>query len=129
GTKLSKITSLSQDLARLLQATSLRILAPIPGKKDCGFEVPNAERRTIGFADMLEERSLRSTKIQLPSAMGVDVCGKPVIEDLTKMPHLLVAGSTGSGKSVFINTLIASLVSRHSAKDLRFIMVDPKMVE
>jgi len=129
GTKVSKITSLSADLARLLGAKSLRILAPIPGKKVVGFEVPNAERRMIGFADLVAHRNLKSQKINLPVAMGVDTFGKVVIEDLTKMPHLLVAGSTGSGKSVFMNTLIGSLIARHSAKDLRFVMIDPKMVE
>ncbi len=129
GTKVSKITSLAEDLARLLEAKTLRILAPIPGKNTVGFEVPNAERRTIGFADLIETKNFKSTKINLPIAMGVDAFGKPVVEDLTKMPHLLVAGSTGSGKSVFMNTLIAGLIARHTAKDLRFIMVDPKMVE
>ncbi len=129
GTKVSKITSLSADLARLLGAKSLRILAPIPGKKVVGFEIPNATRQMIGFADLVAHRTLKSTKVSLPVAMGVDTFGKVVIEDLAKMPHLLVAGSTGSGKSVFMNTLIGSLIARHTAKDLRFVMVDPKMVE
>lgn len=129
GTKVSKITGLSQDLARLLQASSLRILAPIPGKKVIGFEVPNSERRMIGFADLVEHRDLKSSKVQLPVAMGMDAFGHVIIEDLAKMPHLLVAGSTGSGKSVFMNTLIGGLIARHSAKDLRFVMIDPKMVE
>ncbi len=129
GTKVAKISGLGEDLARLLAAKSLRVLAPIPGKNTVGFEVPNAERRTIGFADLIDDEKFRSPKLSLPVAMGVDIFGAPVIEDLAEMPHLLVAGSTGSGKSVFMNTLIASLIARHSAKDLRLIMVDPKMVE
>lgn len=129
GTKISKVEGLAKDLARMLQATSLRILAPIPGKQVLGFEVPNKERRIIGFSDMAGHRNLKMQKVQLPIAMGLDAFGKVAIEDLAKMPHLLVAGSTGSGKSVFMNTLIGSLISRYTAKDLRFIMVDPKMVE
>ncbi len=129
GTKVSKISNLQEDLARLLRAESLRILAPIPGKKVVGFEVPNSERRMIGFANLLDHKDFKSSKITLPIAMGVDIFGEPIIQDLAEMPHLLVAGSTGSGKSVFMNTLVASLIARHSAKDLRFIMIDPKMVE
>jgi S-DNA-T family DNA segregation ATPase FtsK/SpoIIIE len=129
GTKLSKISAMGEDLARMLKAQSLRVLAPIPGKDTVGFEVPNKERGIIGFRDLIENQDFKSTKRQLPIAMGVDIFGKPVISDLTEMPHLLVAGSTGSGKSVFMNTLIGSLVCRHSPKDLRLIMVDPKMVE
>ena len=129
GTKVAKIASLGEDLARLLSAQSLRVLAPIPGKSTVGFEVPNAVRRTIGFGDLIDNDKFRSSKVTLPIAMGVDIFGKPVIEDLAEMPHLLVAGSTGSGKSVFMNTLIASLISRHNARDLRLIMIDPKMVE
>lgn len=129
GTKVAKISALGEDLARLLQATSLRVLAPIPGKNTVGFEIPNTTRRTIGFAELIESEAFKAPKPILPIAMGVDIFGKPVVEDLAEMPHLLVAGSTGAGKSVFMNTLIASLITRHSAKDLRLIMVDPKMVE
>lgn len=129
GTKLSKISSLGEDLARMLKAQSLRVLAPIPGKDTVGFEVPNQARGIIGFRDLVENKDFKSTKRKLPIAMGVNIFGKPIIEDLAEMPHLLVAGSTGSGKSVFMNTLIGSLICRHSAKDLRLIMVDPKMVE
>jgi S-DNA-T family DNA segregation ATPase FtsK/SpoIIIE len=129
GTKVSKISALGEDLARLLKAQSLRVLAPIPGKDTVGFEVPNGERSIIGFADLIEAPDFKNPKKKLPIAMGVDIFGKPIIEDLAEMPHLLVAGSTGSGKSVFMNTLIGSLIARHSAKDLRFIMIDPKMVE
>ncbi|MFW7381622.1 MAG: DNA translocase FtsK 4TM domain-containing protein [Oligoflexus sp.] len=129
GQKVSKITSLSEDLARLLEAKSLRILAPIPGKRTIGFEVPNARARKIGFRDLVEHASFRNKSLELPIAMGMDTSGEPVIADLANMPHILVAGSTGSGKSVFMNSLIASLICRHSPKTLRFVMIDPKMVE
>ncbi len=129
GTKVSKITAVADDLARMLQAKSLRILAPIPGKQVIGFEVPNAERSMIGFADLIDHDHFRSRKVELPVPIGLDTNGRPIIEDLAKMPHLLVAGSTGSGKSVFMNALIGGLICRYGAKDLRFIMIDPKMVE
>ncbi len=129
GTKVSKISALGEDLARLLKAQSLRVLAPIPGKDTVGFEVPNTERSTIGFADLIDTKEFKSTKRKLPIAMGVDIFGNAVTEDLAEMPHLLVAGSTGSGKSVFMNTLIGSLIARHTAATLRLVMIDPKMVE
>lgn len=129
GTKVAKVTSLSDDLARMLHARSLRILAPIPGKNVLGFEVPNDRATTIGFGNIINAPEFQSPELQLPIALGVDTNGKPVVADLAKMPHLLVAGSTGSGKSVFMNTLIASLLCRHTAQSLRFIMIDPKMVE
>jgi S-DNA-T family DNA segregation ATPase FtsK/SpoIIIE len=129
GTKVSKIAALGEDLARLLKAQSLRVLAPIPGKDTVGFEVPNVERAVIGFADLISAPSFADPKKRLPIAMGVDIFGVPIIEDLAEMPHLLVAGSTGSGKSVFMNSLIASLIARHTAESLRLIMIDPKMVE
>lgn len=129
GTKVSKIAALGEDLARLLKAQSLRVLAPIPGKDTVGFEVPNAERAVIGFSDLIAAPAFSDAKKRLPIAMGVDIFGAPVIEDLAEMPHLLVAGSTGSGKSVFMNSLIASLIARHTADTLRLVMIDPKMVE
>lgn len=129
GQKVSKITSLSEDLARLLEARSLRILSPIPGKKTLGFEVPNQDIRMVGFKDFISHKTFNARDTQLPIGMGADTSGKAFVADLAAMPHLLVAGSTGSGKSVFINTLIASLISRHSPRKLRFVMIDPKMVE
>jgi S-DNA-T family DNA segregation ATPase FtsK/SpoIIIE len=129
GTKVSKISALGEDLARLLKAQSLRVLAPIPGKDTVGFEVPNTEKAIIGFHDLIAAKEFSSSKRKLPIAMGVDIFGQPIIEDLAEMPHLLVAGSTGSGKSVFMNTLIGSLIARHTAATLRFVMIDPKMVE
>lgn len=129
GTKVSKISALGEDLARMLKAQSLRVIAPIPGKDTVGFEVPNTDRAIIGFNELVDCKEFKSTKRKLPIAMGVDIFGEPVVEDLAEMPHLLVAGSTGSGKSVFMNTLIGSLIARHSANTLRFVMIDPKMVE
>ena len=129
GQKVSKITSLSDDLARLLQAKALRILNPIPGKAFLGFEIPNPKTYMIGFRNLLQNPEFKNPKLRLPVAMGMDTNGNPVISDLAAMPHLLVAGSTGSGKSVFMNTLIASLLCKYQAKDLRFVMIDPKMVE
>ncbi len=129
GTKTSKIMGLGADLARLLSAQSLRILPSIPGKNTVGFEVPNQDRRTIRFGNVLKNFKTHARGMALPIVLGVDTFGATVIEDLAEMPHLLVAGSTGSGKSVFINTLIASLVYAHSARELRLVMIDPKMIE
>jgi len=129
GTKLSKISALGEDLARMLKAQSLRVLAPIPGKDTVGFEVPNSAPTIIGFNELIGSSDFAAQKRKLPIAMGVDIFGQPVIEDLADMPHLLVAGSTGAGKSVFMNTLIGSLIARHTAATLRLVMIDPKMVE
>jgi S-DNA-T family DNA segregation ATPase FtsK/SpoIIIE len=129
GTKVAKIVGLADDLARLLKTQSLRVHCPVPGKNTVGFEIPNAERRTIRFGDLIEDPTFRSRETILPLALGVDTFGNPVVADLAEMPHLLIAGTTGSGKSVFLNTLIASLVCSNSAKQLRFVMVDPKMIE
>jgi S-DNA-T family DNA segregation ATPase FtsK/SpoIIIE len=105
------------------------VLTPVPGKNTVGFEIPNTERRVIRFGDLIQDPRFRSKKMMLPVALGVDTFGDPVVEDLAEMPHLLVAGTTGSGKTMFINTLIASLVCTNTAKRLRFVMVDPKMIE
>ena len=128
GTKVSKIEALQPDLARLLKTDSLRIV-PVAGSSTVGFEVPNPNRQVIPFGNLIEHSDFKSREMVLPITMGVDTFGNPIIEDLAGMPHLLVAGSTGSGKSVFVNTLIASLLLRNSAKDLRMILIDPKMVE
>jgi len=129
GTKVAKIVGLADDLARLLKTQSLRVHCPVPGKNTVGFEIPNVERRTIRFGDLIEDPTFRSRETILPLALGVDTFGNPVVADLAEMPHLLIAGTTGSGKSVFLNTLIASLVCTNTAKQLRFVMVDPKMIE
>jgi S-DNA-T family DNA segregation ATPase FtsK/SpoIIIE len=129
GTKVARIAGLAEDLARVLAAPSLRVVAPIPGRNTVGFELPNPERRTIRFGSLYKELRARGRAMALPLVLGVDTLGEPVVEDLAEMPHLLVAGATGSGKSVFINALVASLVCRSRAAELRFVMIDPKMIE
>lgn len=128
GVKISKIQSLSNDLALSLGAPSIRILAPIPGKSTIGIEIPNEEFPTLQLGDLIQEVS-KTKKYALPFALGKDVYGDVVIQDLSEMPHLLVSGTTGSGKSVFTNCFISSLLFSKSPKDLRFIMIDPKMIE
>ena len=129
GVKVRQFANLSNDLALAMRAQSIRIVAPIPGKGAVGVEVPNPVAEMVGFRDMIESRDFQTTPRALPIALGRDLEGRPVIGDLAKMPHLLIAGATGSGKSVCVNTIITSLVYRHTPKTLRFLMVDPKMVE
>jgi S-DNA-T family DNA segregation ATPase FtsK/SpoIIIE len=129
GTKVARIAGLAEDLARVLAAPSLRVVAPIPGRNTVGFEVPNLERRTIRFGPLHPVLRARGRSMALPLALGVDTLGEPAVEDLAEMPHLLLAGSTGSGKSVFIHALVASLVCRSSARELRLVLIDPKMIE
>ena len=129
GVKVRQFANLSNDLALAMRAPSIRIVAPIPGKGAVGVEVPNPSPEIVMFRDMLESRDYQNTPRALPIALGKDLEGKAVIADLAKMPHLLIAGATGSGKSVCVNTLITSLIYRHTPKTLRFLMVDPKMVE
>ncbi len=130
GVKVRQFATLANDLALAMRAQSIRIVAPIPGKGAVGVEVPNPVSEMVAFREMLESAEYRdSRKHALPIALGKDLEGKAVIADLAKMPHLLIAGATGSGKSVCVNTLITSLIYRHTPKTLRFLMVDPKMVE
>jgi S-DNA-T family DNA segregation ATPase FtsK/SpoIIIE len=129
GVKVRQIANLSNDLALAMRAQSIRIVAPIPGRGAVGVEVPNPTAEIVPFRALLESREYQHARAALPIALGKDLEGKPVIADLAKMPHLLIAGATGSGKSVCVNTLITSLVYRHSPRKLRFLMVDPKMVE
>jgi len=128
GVKLSKIASLNDDLAMALGASSIRILAPIPGKTTIGIEIPNKKKRIVNLSELMTAMKKEKDQI-LPIPMGMNVNNETIISDLTKMPHMLVSGTTGSGKSVFINTLISSLIFNKSPKELRFIMVDPKMIE
>lgn len=128
GVKVSKIQALTNDLALSLGASSIRILAPIPGKNTVGIEIPSKSPGSLCLGDLIEAAQKNKSAI-LPFALGKDVYGDVLVEDLAKMPHLLVAGTTGSGKSVFTNTLISSLIYSLSPRDLRFIMVDPKMIE
>ncbi|HXE61133.1 MAG TPA: DNA translocase FtsK, partial [Gemmatimonadaceae bacterium] len=129
GVKVRQIANLSNDLALAMRAASIRIVAPIPGRGAVGVEVPNPTSEIVAFREMLESREFQTARAALPIALGKDLEGKPVIADLAKMPHLLIAGATGSGKSVCVNTIITGLIYRHTPRTLRFLMVDPKMVE
>ncbi|MEJ7810859.1 MAG: DNA translocase FtsK 4TM domain-containing protein [Gemmatimonadaceae bacterium] len=129
GVKVRQIANLSNDLALAMRAASIRIVAPIPGRGAVGVEVPNPTAEMVAFRELLEAPEFRGARAALPIALGKDLEGRPVIADLAKMPHLLIAGATGSGKSVCVNTLITSLIYRHTPRTLRFLMVDPKMVE
>ncbi len=129
GTKLSRISALSGDLAMALAAPSVRIVAPIPGKGRVGFEVPNETRQTVWLRELFEDERWHRFDAALPLVLGRDIAGQPVYADLSRMPHLLVAGTTGSGKSVGINVMLLSLLVRRSPEELRLLMVDPKVVE
>jgi S-DNA-T family DNA segregation ATPase FtsK/SpoIIIE len=129
GVKLEKISALSNNIAAALKAERIHILAPVPGKSSVGVEVPNAVKTKVIMRDLFESDEWRNTKARIPIALGKDVYGHPIIADLAEMPHLLIAGSTGSGKSVCINSIIASLLYRFSPDQLRFVMIDPKVVE
>ena len=129
GVRVEKIANLDKNIALGMRAQSVRILAPIPGKAAVGVEIPNRTPTPVGMREILESEDWVSAKAEIPIALGKDVSGKPLISDLAKMPHLLIAGATGSGKSVCINSIIASIVYRKSPKDLRLLMVDPKVVE
>lgn len=129
GVKLTKITALENNLALDLAATSIRMEAPIPGKRAVGIEVPNLKSATVRVSSLLTSKEMNDIKGPLGFAIGKDISGKAVVADLAKMPHLLVAGQTGSGKSVMINTILSSLLYRNSPSDLKLILVDPKFVE
>ena len=129
GTKASKITGLAKDLARSLSVSSVRVVEVITGKTFIGIEIPNKKRVTVSLKTIFESDAFQSSKSQLCLALGVDISGDPIVVDLAKMPHLLVAGTTGSGKSVGLNTLLLSLLYKTSPEDLKLILVDPKMLE
>ncbi|WP_370657406.1 DNA translocase FtsK [Deinococcus sp. KNUC1210] len=129
GEKISRIASLSNDLARALAVGGVRVEAPVPGKSVIGLEVPNIDREPVTFHTAAAAPSFRQTRARLPIILGKSIDGDLMVGDLAKMPHLLIAGSTGSGKSVCVNTLITSLLFRYLPTDLRFLMIDPKMVE
>jgi len=129
GVKASKITNLSKDLARSLSAKSVRVVEVIEGKSVIGIELPNKHRETVFFSDVISCEKFANSKSNLAMAIGSDISGQPVIADLAKMPHLLVAGTTGSGKSVAVNTMIVSILYKSSPEDVRMIMIDPKQVE
>lgn len=129
GVKVSKIVGLSDDIKLNLAATDIRIEAPIPGKAAVGIEVPNKENMTVALRDLLESREFKEFHSNLAFAVGKDIAGKTVVADIAKMPHMLIAGATGSGKSVCINTLIMSILYKAHPDDVKLIMVDPKVVE
>ncbi len=129
GVKLEKISNLNNNIAAALKAERINILAPIPGKSSVGVEVPNAVKTKVIMRDLFETEEWRNTKARIPLALGKDVYGQPIIADLAEMPHLLIAGSTGSGKSVCINSIIASLLYKFGPDKVRFVMIDPKVVE
>jgi DNA segregation ATPase FtsK/SpoIIIE, S-DNA-T family len=129
GTKISKIAGLSDDLAMSLAAQKVRIVAPIPGKARVGFELPNAIRQTVSLRQIVEDERWEKQTGPLPIALGKDIAGQPYYGDLSKMPHLLVAGATGAGKSVGLNVMLASLLFKRSPEEVRLLMIDPKMVE
>ncbi|MBS0662564.1 MAG: DNA translocase FtsK [Verrucomicrobia bacterium] len=129
GVRVEKIAGLDKNIALGMRAQSVRILAPIPGKAAVGVEVPNQKPTPVGMREILESEDWSSAKAELPIALGKDVSGKPLISDLTKMPHLLIAGATGSGKSVCINSIVASILYSASPRNVRLLMVDPKVVE
>ncbi len=129
GVRVDKIVSLERDLARATRAERINILAPIPGKDTVGIELANSRKVKVTLRELLQSEDWLATTAKLPIALGKDVYGKTIIADLAQMPHLLVAGTTGSGKSVCINALIASMLYRFTPEELRFIMIDPKVVE
>ena len=129
GVRVDKIVSLERDIARATRAERINILAPIPGKDTVGIEIANSKKQKVTLRELLENDDFQNAKAKIPIALGKDVYGKTIIADLAAMPHGLVAGTTGSGKSVCINAIIASILYRFTPEDLRFIMIDPKVVE
>ncbi len=129
GVKVSQISNLSKDLARALSAISVRIVDVIPGKSVIGLEIPNEQREIVRLREILQSRDYENTRSPIPLALGKDISGHPVVVDLVKMPHLLIAGTTGSGKSVAINAMLLSMLYSASPRDMRLIMIDPKMLE
>lgn len=129
GLRLAKITNLADDLAIALRVPSVRIVAPIPGKNTVGIEVPNENRQIVRLRDVIEETNGRSKRMKIPVYLGKDVSGNPLVVDLTTLPHLLIAGRTGTGKSVCLNSIIVSMLMNRGPDEVRMLMIDPKMVE
>ncbi|UCD48689.1 MAG: DNA translocase FtsK 4TM domain-containing protein [Phycisphaerales bacterium] len=129
GIKVSRITNLSNDMARALSAGAVRVVAPLPGKHTIGIEVPNSEKEKVRIKSMMDLGGKKAGKMQVPLFLGKDSSGEALVSDLTKMPHLLIAGTTGSGKSVCINSIIVSVLMTKRPDDVKLILVDPKMVE
>ncbi|MCX7982921.1 MAG: DNA translocase FtsK [Syntrophales bacterium] len=129
GVKINRITNLTDDLALALKAASIRIIAPIPGKAAIGIEIPNPERDVVSLREVLDHDTFLASRSKLPIALGVDTVGNPVIADLIRMPHLLIAGTTGSGKSVCLNVMIMSILFKATPEEVKFILIDPKRLE
>jgi len=129
GVRVERIKGLADNLALKMHAESIRIQAPIPGKGVCGVEIPNPTRQSVFFRELIEDAKFHSGKYELPLALGKDVSGNLLIADLTKMPHMLIAGATGAGKSVCMNSILTGLLMRCTPDELRLILVDPKTVE
>ncbi len=129
GVKISRITALENDLAMALAARGIRMIAPIPGKSAIGVEIPNRHREFVRIRDVIETRSFQETRMELPLILGKSIEGETMLQDLTKMPHVLIAGATGSGKSVGVNTFIAGLLYSVPPSLLKFVMIDPKKIE
>ncbi|MBA4393454.1 MAG: cell division protein FtsK [Desulfobacca sp.] len=129
GVKISRITGLSDDLAMAMRAVSIRIVAPLPGKSVIGIEIPNSQRETVGLKDILSSQDFSGSKSKLTLALGKDILGFPVVTNLARMPHLLIAGATGTGKSVCLNALISSILFKARPEEVRFFFIDPKRIE
>ena len=129
GTKASKITNIAQDIARSLSVNSVRVVEVIEGKSVVGIEIPNTNRKMVRLTEILSSSEFKNSSSNLSLALGKDIAGEPIVVDLAKMPHLLVAGTTGSGKSVGINAMLLSLLFKSDPKDVRLILIDPKMLE
>jgi len=129
GVKVNRIANLDADLALAMKASSVRIVAPIPGKGAVGVEIPNPQPEIVNLREILETSAFQNAKGELPLALGKDLNGRPYVANLAKMPHVLIAGATGSGKSVCLNTIVTSLVYKHTPETMRLLMIDPKMVE
>jgi S-DNA-T family DNA segregation ATPase FtsK/SpoIIIE len=129
GVKLERISALANNISAAIKAERINILAPVPGRSSVGIEVPNRIKTKVLFRDIIDSSEWKKSKAKIPLALGKDVYGKPIVADLADMPHMLIAGATGSGKSVCINSIVASLLFRFSPEELRFVMIDPKVVE
>jgi len=129
GTRMKQVTQLSSEIAAALRARSVRIIAPIPGKATIGIEVPNSGRKVVRISELVTQKAYDPRQMALPLFLGMDTEGNPIVEDFARMPHLLIAGTTGSGKSVCVNTILASLLLTRSPHDVKLILIDPKMVE
>ncbi|MBN1614772.1 MAG: DNA translocase FtsK, partial [Deltaproteobacteria bacterium] len=129
GVKINKITNLSDDLALAIKAPAIRIIAPLPGKAVIGIEIPNQEREPVTLRDVLDNEAFLDSRQRLPIALGQDIVGAPVVTDLVRMPHLLIAGTTGSGKSVALNAMVCSILFKVPPEEVKFLMIDPKRLE